>query len=69
MVQWIIATVKPLPSLQGTTVSGGMVDAYNAVTSTPSPQGQSINSLGFQQTLVTVDNTILATDSTYQAFG
>ena len=45
VVQWIDATVKPLPSLQGTTISGGMVDAYNAVTYTPSPQGQSISSL------------------------
>ena len=51
LVQWIDATVKPLPSLQGTTISGGMVDAYNAVTYTPSPQGESISALSFRQTV------------------
>jgi thermitase len=32
IVQRIDSTVKILPSLEGTTISGGMVDAYNAVT-------------------------------------
>jgi subtilisin family serine protease len=68
LVQWIDDTVKPLPSLQGTTISGGMVDAYNAVSSTPSPQGQSISAAS-APTLVSVESTILATDATYQAFG
>jgi len=68
LVQWIIATVKPLPSLQGTTVSGGMVDAYNAVTYTPSPQGESISAASVP-TLGSVESTIVATDATYQAFG
>jgi thermitase len=31
IVQRIDSTVKPLPSLAGKTISGGMVDAYNAV--------------------------------------
>jgi thermitase len=34
IVARIDSTVKPLPSLTGTTISGGMVDAYNAVTDT-----------------------------------
>ena len=71
LVQWILATVKPLPSLAGTTVSGGMVDAYNAVTYTPSPQGQTIGSNGApsQVNFAGVQTSILSTDATYQAFG
>jgi hypothetical protein len=71
LVQRIIATVKPLPSLAGTTVSGGMVDAYNALTSTPSPEGQSISASGAgrTQSLGSVETAILATDSTYQGYG
>jgi subtilisin family serine protease len=71
LVQRIIATVKPLPSLAATTISGGMVDAYNALTYTPSPQGQSIsaNGAGGAQNLGSVEATILATDDAYQAYG
>jgi subtilisin family serine protease len=38
LVQRIDATVKPVPSLASTTISGGMVDAYNALTDTLSPR-------------------------------
>jgi subtilisin family serine protease len=73
LVQRIIATVKPLPSLAGTTVSGGIVDAYNALTSTPSPEGQTISASGASgpqaQTLGSVEATILATDDAYQGYG
>jgi hypothetical protein len=71
LVQRIIATVKPLPSLAGTTVSGGMVDAYNALTDTPSPEAQSISAsgVGRPQNLGSVEAAILATDDVYQAYG
>jgi subtilisin family serine protease len=42
LVQRVLATVKPLPSLAGKTVSGGMVDAYYALTYTPSAQAQTL---------------------------
>jgi subtilisin family serine protease len=38
LVKRVIATAKPLPSLAGKIVSGGIVDAYNALTDTPSAQ-------------------------------
>jgi subtilisin family serine protease len=38
LVQRIDATAKPVPSLASTTISGGMVDAYNALTDTLSPR-------------------------------
>jgi subtilisin family serine protease len=72
LVQRIIATVKPLPSLTGTTVSGGMVDAYNALTDTPTPQGESISASGAaggQATLASVEASILATNDVYAGFG
>jgi subtilisin family serine protease len=72
LVQRIIASVKPLPSLAGTTVSGGMVDAYNALTYTPSAQGQTIGAQGAarqQATPAEVETAIVATDSIYAASG
>src|SRR5262249_15052459 len=71
LVQRILASVKPLPSLAGTTKSGGMVDAYNALTYTPSPEGQSIGASGASGQVTSGDVTaaILATDDAYQAYG
>jgi subtilisin family serine protease len=40
LVQRVDATVKPVPSLAGTTISGGMVDASSALTDTLSPRAQ-----------------------------
>jgi subtilisin family serine protease len=40
LVQRVDATVKPVPSLTGTTISGGMVDAFSALTDTLSPRAQ-----------------------------
>jgi thermitase len=72
LIQRVIATVKPLPSLAGRTVSGGMVDAYNALTNTQAPQAQTL-SIGGGSAGTTgindVETSILATDATYQAFG
>jgi hypothetical protein len=50
-----------------------MVDAYNALTSTPSPEGQSIGANGATapqaQSVGSVEAAILATDDTYQGYG
>jgi hypothetical protein len=48
-----------------------MVDAYNALTSTPSPEGQSISASGAggAQSLGSVETAILATDDVYQGYG
>jgi hypothetical protein len=68
LVQRVVATVKPLPSLVGRTISGGMVDAYNALTGTLS-QAQSISASVNALDLGQVENAILATDDVYQGYG
>lgn len=76
IVQRIDSTVKILPSLEGTTITGGMVDAYNAVTGdtptvwTPPAPVAGIPTLVFgQQTEAQVESVVLASDEFFADHG
>jgi subtilisin family serine protease len=76
IVQRIDSTVKPLPSLSGTTISGGMVDAYNAVTATSTSSvaatapASGIPTFGAgQATQIQVHSAILASDEFFNENG
>ncbi|MEA2630470.1 MAG: thermitase, partial [Chloroflexota bacterium] len=69
LVQRVIATAKPLPSLAGKTVSGGMVDAYNALTGTASSQSATIASASVTLSFDQVENAVLSTDDVFQLYG
>jgi thermitase len=76
IVQRIDSTVKILPSLEGKTITGGMVDAYNAVTGdtptvwTPPPPVAGIPALvPGEQTRAEVEAVILASDEFFAVHG
>jgi thermitase len=71
LIQRVIATVKPLPGLVGKTVSGGMVDAYDALTNTVTAQAQTLSFGGSANptSFNAITSSILATDATYQLYG
>ena len=68
IVQRLRATVKPLPSLAGRTISGGMVDAYSALAAGGVPVGGSVAAAGLPalspgvSTVADVRASILASD-------
>ena len=76
IVQRIDSTVKILPSLQGNTITGGMVDAYNAITGdTPTFWAQPAPSAGIpalspgQETAEQVHAAIMASDEFFADHG
>jgi subtilisin family serine protease len=76
IVQRLDSTTKPLPSLTGKTISGGMVDAYNALTDTTTNNSGSLApSSGIpvfatgQATQVQVHSAILASDEFFNDHG
>jgi thermitase len=76
IVQRIDSTVKILPSLEGKTISGGMVDAYNAITGTtptiwsPPATGAGIPSFApGQATQTELHAVILASDEFFSEYG
>jgi thermitase len=60
-------TAKKLGSLDGKVISGGMVDAYNALNFSEAPQAQTLGSGGTG--LAAVEGAILATDDTFRSYG
>ncbi len=76
IVQRIDSTVKILPSLLGKTISGGMVDAYNAVTGStatlwtlPAPVAGIPALVPGQQTQAQVRSVVLASDEYFADHG
>jgi subtilisin family serine protease len=76
IVARIDSTTKPLPSLTGKTITGGMVDAYNAVTDTTTnnlgsttPVSGIPNFATGQATVVQIHSAILASDEFFQVNG
>jgi len=76
IVQRIDSTVKILPSLKGTTISGGMVDAYNAITGTtptvwtpPAPSAGIPALVPGQQTQTQIHAVVLASDEFFAHAG
>jgi subtilisin family serine protease len=67
LVGRVLATVKPMASLQGLTVTGGVVDPYNAlvgqVTATSSPLSPGTSSFS------TVESNVLTSDAYYASVG
>lgn len=73
LVSRVRDTVKGLDSLSGLTISGGIVDADNALTGRSTPRRQAIGANGFtgsgRATLIDVENAILSTDDVYRSRG
>jgi thermitase len=76
IVQRIDSTVKILPSLEGNTISGGMVDAYNAITGTtptvwapPAPAAGIPALIPGGSTLAQVHAAVLASDEFFEVHG
>ncbi len=76
IVQRIDSTVKILPSLEGKTITGGMVDAYNAVTgdtptvwTPPTPVAGIPALVPGEQTQVEVESVVLGSDEFFAVHG